>query len=72
MKSECTSSDNGIEINRFSNQEYWDNYRKRMSAKEIQEKLSKRKSVIEQVLGNLKVIGEKNNSFESKVKLPQR
>lgn len=59
MKSECTSSDHGREINRFSNQEYRDNYRKRMSEKESQEKLSKRKSVVEHVFGNLKVTGGK-------------
>lgn len=59
MKKECTSSEHGREINRFSNQEYRDNYRKRMSEKASQEKLSKRKSVVEHVFGNLKVTGGK-------------
>lgn len=59
LKEKCTKSEKGRSINRFSNQAYRDSYRARMSEPASQEKIKKRKAVVEHVFGNLKVTGGK-------------
>jgi len=55
----CTKSKTGKTIDRFSNQEYRDEYRKRMKTDEAKSKLRKRKSTVECMFGTIKIMAGK-------------
>lgn len=59
IREKCTTSKTGREITRFSNAEYREAYRERMSEKASKAKLKRRKAIVEHVFGNIKVSGGK-------------
>jgi transposase len=54
-KPQCTSSDKGRIVHRYHNQQYRDEYNKKMQRKESQERLKKRRSIIEHSYGTIKL-----------------
>lgn len=59
IKSECTKSPKGRCIQRYSNQEYRDEYKQRMKSDLGRSKLRKRKSTVECMFGTIKIMAGK-------------
>lgn len=59
VRSECTKSPKGRQVHRFSNQEYRDEYKKRMKSDIGRSQLRKRKSTVECMFGTIKIMAGK-------------
>jgi transposase len=59
LRSECTNSKLGRQVQRYTNQKFRDEYRRRMEGELAKSKIRKRKSVVECVFGSLKIMGGK-------------
>lgn len=59
QKGKCTSSPNGRQVQRYTNQEFRDNYRTKMQEILSKTKIKKRREVVECVFGSLKIMGGK-------------
>jgi transposase len=55
LRSKCTQSKIGRIINRYHNQEWRDNYRKKMKKRESKEQIARRKGIVEHPFGTIKM-----------------